>query len=64
MDTFAHNGVHHQTVAEAVTHSLPEIILITILVTALVAGLMGSAIFVLQKFSVIELPVKEKEQNK
>lgn len=62
MNLFAHNGVHHDSVAEAVAHSLPETILTVLAITAVVAGLVAASVFALKKFAVIEVPIKDEEE--
>lgn len=63
MNLFAHNGVHHSTATEAAVHSLSEVILIILAVSVVIAGLLAASVFVLKKFAVIEIPIKDKEEE-
>ncbi len=63
MDQFAHNGVQHGGAAEAAAHSLIEVVLIVIAVSAVVAILLTGSLFLLKKLAVIEIPKESSEEQ-
>lgn len=61
MQYLAHNGVSHATSVEAVGHSIGQILLIISLVSLAVVSTMIASLWLLRRFSLIEIPSKEKE---
>ena len=63
MDTFAHAGLDHGTKAEAAAHSIGTVLLTFLLVSAAVLAVMIITVFLLKRFSVIELPANDEEKE-
>lgn len=63
MEIFAHNGIDHSSASEAAAHSLVSVLLTVLLVTAVVAALITLAVYILNRFSLVEIPVKEEEEE-
>ncbi len=59
---FAHNGVNHGTATEAAAHSAADWILYTLLITLLVVGFMTACLYLLRRFDIITIPIKDKEK--
>jgi hypothetical protein len=63
MNLFAHDGVDHATTSEAATHSIVSVIFITLLVTVATVLVAGSAIYMVNRFALKKIPIKDREDD-
>jgi len=62
MNIFAHSGVNHSGAAETISHSMPQVLVVVLLVTLVVGALMFGALYLLDRFSLITVPVNERKR--
>lgn len=63
MEIFAHNGIDHAGAAEAAAHSLPQIIMIVLLVTVSVVILMAGLTYLAKRFGAVPIPIEEEKEE-
>ena len=63
MELLAHNGVDHSTAAEAANHSANSAVITTIVITAVVVAVAAGAIYLVNRFALKKVPVKDKEEE-
>ncbi|MFZ1323816.1 MAG: hypothetical protein WAQ57_01490 [Candidatus Saccharimonadales bacterium] len=56
---FAHSGVDHTAASEAASRSAPGLIAAVLLASAAAVAFVAGVLYLLNRFSFVELPVKE-----